>query len=138
MVGVKGGPDVAQAWHGFESLGDGESRRAFLATIRAVVAPDGQRLSAQELLPGITVPTLLVWGAKDRMIPIAHAEAALGRLPDARLVVFDRAGHFPHLDDPEQFAQIIREFTHEVAARGRPRASRKQPPARGGKLAAGQ
>jgi len=140
MVGVKGGPDVAQAWHGFESLGDAESRRAFLATIRSVVGPEGQRVSAQELLPGITVPTLLVWGARDRMIPLAHAQEAVQKIPDARLVVFDRGGHFPHLDEPDRFADLIREFTQEVASRGQMRLqSRKAPRDRTDRgLAAGQ
>lgn len=115
LVGVQGGPDVAQAWHGFESLADGEARRAFLATIRSVVGPDGQRLSARELLPAIQVPTLLVWGERDRMIPMSHAQAAVDLIPNARLVVFERAGHFPHLDQPERFAALIRGFTLEVA-----------------------
>ncbi len=111
LVGVKGGPDVAQAWHGFESLGDAEHRRAFLATIRAVVGPDGQRLSAKEILPQISVPTLVVWGGRDRMIPKSHAVEAVELIPDARLEVFERGGHFPHLDEPERFAALIREFT---------------------------
>lgn len=111
LIGVKGGPDVAEAWHGFESLGDADSRRAFLSTIRAVVGPEGQRVSAQALLPLLDRPTLLVWGGRDRMIPLAHARAAAELIPRARLEVFDRAGHFPHLDEPERFAALLREFT---------------------------
>lgn len=114
FVGVKGSTDVAEAWHGFEQLTDGESRRAFLATIRAVVGPDGQRVSAADLLPRLHVPTLLVWGDRDRMIPLNHAEQAVAHLPDARLVVFERAGHFPHLDQPERFAELMRRFAAEV------------------------
>jgi len=110
-VGIKGGPDVAQAWHGFESLGDAAHRRAFLATIRAVVGPEGQRLSAREILPQIAVPTLVVWGKRDRMIPISHALEAVELIPNARLEVLEKAGHFPHLDEPERFAELIREFT---------------------------
>ena len=53
LVGLRGGPDLAEALSGFESLGDAEHRHAFLATIRAVVGPDGQRLSAREILPAI-------------------------------------------------------------------------------------
>jgi pimeloyl-ACP methyl ester carboxylesterase len=117
MVGFKGGPDVAEIWHGFESLVDGEARRAFLATIRSVVGPDGQRISAKEILPAISVPTLLVWGARDRLIPKSHAEEAVNLIPDARLVVFERGGHFPHLDEPEHFATLMRDFTAEVALR---------------------
>ena len=117
MVGVKGSTDVAEAWHGFEQLADSESRRAFLATIRSVVGPDGQRVSATELLPMLKVPVLLVWGDRDRMIPVAHARAAVEHLPEARLVVFERAGHFPHLDQPEMFVELIREFAHDLHER---------------------
>jgi pimeloyl-ACP methyl ester carboxylesterase len=117
MVGVRGSTDVAEAWHGFEQLSDGDSRRAFLATIRSVVGPDGQRVSAAELLPRITVPTLLVWGGRDRMIPLAHAQAALELMPNARLEVFEKAGHFPHLDEPERFAALMRDFTADLASR---------------------
>jgi pimeloyl-ACP methyl ester carboxylesterase len=120
IMGVRGGNDVAEAWRGFEQLTDGESRRAFLATIRAVVAHDGQRVSAAELLPQITAPTLLVWGERDRMIPLAHARAAVELLPNARLEVFDRAGHFPHLDEPERFAVLVRQFIGALHTRRRP------------------
>lgn len=114
MFGVKGSTDVAEAWHGFEQLADGDSRRAFLSTIRSVVGPDGQRVSAASLLPRLHVPTLLVWGDRDRMIPLAHARQAVEQMPDARLVVFEGAGHFPHLDQPERFAELMREFTQEL------------------------
>ena len=111
FVGVRGSTDVAQAWHGFEQLADGDGRRAFLATIRSVVGIDGQRLSAAELLPRLHVPTLVVWGDRDRMIPLSHAQDAVTRMPDARLVVVEGAGHFPHLDAPERFAAEVRAFT---------------------------
>lgn len=117
MLGVKGSTDVAEAWHGFEQLADGAGRRAFLATIRSVVGPDGQRVSAVELLPRLQVPTLVVWGDRDRMIPLSHARAAVEKMPDARLVVFEKAGHFPHLDAPERFAELMREFAAELRER---------------------
>ena len=74
------------------------------------------------------------------MIPLAHAQEAVQKIPDARLVVFDRGGHFPHLDEPDRFADLIREFTQEVASRGQTRLqSRKAPRDRTDRgLAAGQ
>lgn len=117
MIGVKGSTDVAEAWHGFEQLADSDSRRAFLSTIRSVVGPDGQRVSAVGLLPRLQIPTLLVWGDKDRMIPLSHAREAVEQLPDARLVVFEGAGHFPHLDQPERFADLMRGFTGDLRGR---------------------
>src|SRR6266498_2865839 len=76
-VGLRAGPDLEELWRGYVSLGDAAARRAFLATIRTVVDPGGQTISALERLPALAhVPTLLVWGARDRLIPAAHGIAA--------------------------------------------------------------
>jgi pimeloyl-ACP methyl ester carboxylesterase len=113
-AGVRSGTDVSRAWQGFVSLGDPETRRAFLATSRAVIDPGGQTVTAQHLLPVIAaVPTLLVWGARDRLIPSWHGVAAAEQIPGSRVEVFERAGHFPHLDEPERFAQLVTEFVRD-------------------------
>jgi pimeloyl-ACP methyl ester carboxylesterase len=58
----------------------------------------------------VTVPTLIVWGARDRIIPVSHA-ATVGELIEGSLIeLFEKAGHFPHLDEPERFAHLLREF----------------------------
>ena len=67
----------------------------------------------------VTVPTLLVWGARDRMIPSWHAVLAQQAIEGSRVEVFERSGHFPHLDDPDRFARVLSEFISE------------EPPARG-------
>jgi pimeloyl-ACP methyl ester carboxylesterase len=56
------------------------------------------------------VPTMLVWGAKDRIIPSWHAVTAQTGFPGCRVEIFERAGHFPHLAEPERFAGLLREF----------------------------
>ncbi|MFI5430137.1 alpha/beta fold hydrolase [Aeromicrobium sp. UC242_57] len=110
-IGWKPGADVGAIWRGFSSLGDRESRRAFLATTRAVIDIGGQSISAHDhLQDALPVPTMIVWGAKDRMIPASHALSVENELPDCRVEIFDGAGHFPHLDDPDRFAQVLREF----------------------------
>ena len=110
-LGLRSGPDLQELWRGYVSLGDAEVRRAFLATIRTVVDPGGQTVSALERLPALTgIPTLLVWGARDRLIPVAHGVAAQQAIPGSRLEVFEKAGHFPHLSDPPRFAALLREF----------------------------
>jgi pimeloyl-ACP methyl ester carboxylesterase len=58
-------------------------------------------------------PTLIVWGSKDRMIPAWHALSAQRALPGCRVELFEGAGHFPHLDDPDRFARVLREFMAE-------------------------
>lgn len=115
--GVHAGSDVTEACRGFESLGDTESRRAFLATARAVIDPGGQTVNASPRLHlAAVVPTLLVWGARDRMIPSWHAVTAHQAIPGSRVEVFERAGHFPHLDDPERFVRVLSEFISDEPA----------------------
>lgn len=72
-----------------------------------------------DLLPGIAVPTLVVFGTADRMIPNpvftgartrAIAERGVERLRDARLVLIDGAGHTVHHDAPEAFNQAVTDF----------------------------
>jgi pimeloyl-ACP methyl ester carboxylesterase len=62
------------------------------------------------LLPRIKVPTLLVWGSRDDAVPIAHARRMEKLIPDAGLVLFEEAGHFAYLDDPQRFCRIVRHF----------------------------
>ncbi|HSF36786.1 MAG TPA: alpha/beta fold hydrolase [Nocardioides sp.] len=110
-VGWKPGADIGAIWRGFTSLGDRESRRAFLATTRAVIDFGGQSISAHDHLAGVTPPpTMVVWGSKDRMIPAWHALTAQRALSQCRVELFEGAGHFPHLDDPDRFARMLREF----------------------------
>lgn len=124
-AGLRGGTDLAEGFSAYAVLSDPESRRAFLATLRAVVSPHGQTVSALEkLYLTAPVPTLLIWGGRDPMIPVEHARATHALLPDSRLVVFESVGHFPHRSDPERFAAVLREFltttepaVHDPAAR---------------------
>ncbi len=110
-VGWKPSSDTSAAWEGFTSLGDASSRRAFLATTRAVIDPGGQTVNAHDyLLDAAPVPTLIVWGSRDRMIPAWHAISAQKSIPGCRIELFDGAGHFPHLDDPDRFARLLSDF----------------------------
>lgn len=110
-VGWKPGADVNAMWRGFTSLADRDSRRAFLATTKAVVDLGGQTVSAHGRLADVEAPaTLVVWGTKDRVIPVWHALKAQESVPDVRVELFEGAGHFPHLDDPDRFADLLREF----------------------------
>jgi pimeloyl-ACP methyl ester carboxylesterase len=61
------------------------------------------------------IPTLVVWGTRDRMIPSRHATAAEQAIAGSRIELFEGAGHFPHLDEPERFAQLLRDFMADSA-----------------------
>jgi pimeloyl-ACP methyl ester carboxylesterase len=60
------------------------------------------------------MPTLLVWGAGDRVIPSWHAVMAQQAISGSRVEVFERAGHFPHLDEPDRFFRVLRHFIAET------------------------
>jgi pimeloyl-ACP methyl ester carboxylesterase len=110
-TGWRASSETTEIWRGFTSLADADTRRAFLATTRGVVDPGGQKVTAHDHLPmAIQVPTLVVWGTKDRMIPAWHATTAHEVITDSRVVLFEGAGHFPHLDQPERFAQLLSDF----------------------------
>jgi pimeloyl-ACP methyl ester carboxylesterase len=110
-AGLRASPETTEVWRGFSSLADPDTRRAFLATTRGVIDPGGQTISARDHLPmGIEIPTLVVWGTRDRMIPPWHATTAHEAIADSRVVLFEGAGHFPHLDQPERFTQVLTDF----------------------------
>ena len=110
-VGWRASSDVTEAWHGFMSLADADSRRAFLATTRSVIDSGGQTVNAHDHLPMASeIPTLIVWGTGDRMIPAWHATIAHQAIAGSRVELFEGAGHFPHLDDPERFARVLGDF----------------------------
>ncbi|MEO7261872.1 MAG: alpha/beta fold hydrolase [Jatrophihabitantaceae bacterium] len=110
-LGIRAGADLSEAWRGLGDLDKAESRRAFLATVRSVIDPGGQTVTAWDHLPMATaIPTMLVWGAKDRIIPSWHAVTAQTGFPGCRVEIFERAGHFPHLAEPERFAALLQEF----------------------------
>ena len=112
-LGFRPSPDVSLAWKGFTSLSDAESRRAFLATTRGVIDPGGQTVNAHGQLSSTgPIRTLVIWGTHDRMIPVGHAERAPEILPGAEVVLFEGAGHFPHLEQPDRFASVLERFIH--------------------------
>jgi pimeloyl-ACP methyl ester carboxylesterase len=103
--------DLAVLAHGFASLDNDGSRQAFLHTVRSVIEPGGQRVSAHDRLhlAGL-LPSLIVWGEKDSIIPVEHGAAAHAAMPGSRFEVFPGCGHMPHDAEPERFAELLIEF----------------------------
>jgi pimeloyl-ACP methyl ester carboxylesterase len=62
------------------------------------------------LLPGIKARTLLIWGREDAIVPLSAGEAYRDAIPDARLEVLDRCGHFPHIEQPDAVASLALAF----------------------------
>jgi pimeloyl-ACP methyl ester carboxylesterase len=103
---------IARALRPLEQPG---AREAFLQTLRSVIDARGQRVSARDrlyLLGGM--PTLLVWGERDNTIPLVHGREAHEAIPHSRFETLPRAAHFPHLEDPEGLAAVLRRFLEET------------------------
>ena len=93
------------------TLDDPETRRSFLATIHAVIEVGGQGINATDRLHlAAGLPTLIVWGEDDRIIPSDHGSAAAELVPGCRFELIPGAGHYPHEDDPELFARVVSDF----------------------------
>jgi pimeloyl-ACP methyl ester carboxylesterase len=109
--GLHAGTDIAELARGHASLEDPGARAAFVHTLRTIVDPMGQRVSATDrLYLAENIPFLLVWGAGDPIIPVEHGLAAHELVPSSRLELFEEAGHFPHLDEPQRFLDVLLEF----------------------------
>ena len=110
-IGLGVGRDVAEMAAGLASLQDIEARKAFVHTARSVIDVGGQLVDATDkLYLAEALPTLLVWGERDPIIPAKHGVRAHELMPGSRLELFENAGHFPHHDDPIAFAAVLRDF----------------------------
>ena len=110
-VGLRVHTDLGEVLRGHASLSDGDTRSAFLHTLRTIVDPLGQRVDASDrLYLAQAIPFLLIWGERDSIIPVEHARVAHRLVPGSRLEVFPSAGHFPHLDDPLRFMRLLTDF----------------------------
>ena len=56
------------------------------------------------------MPTLIVWGDEDGIIPVDHAHAAHQAIPHSRLEILEGCGHFPHVQEPDHLADVVRDF----------------------------
>jgi pimeloyl-ACP methyl ester carboxylesterase len=104
-------PRAAEMWRSYRSLTVPQNRQAFIRTMRAVVDPGGQSVNAiSRLYLATHIPTLIVWGDQDRIIPLVHAYQAHEAIPKSRLEVMEGVGHFPHVEDPVHFVKILEDF----------------------------
>jgi pimeloyl-ACP methyl ester carboxylesterase len=116
-VGFRPSPHMVQIWESYGSLAEPETRAAFLQTLRSVVDQSGQRVSAtNRLYLASRVPTLIIWGDNDKIIPVEQGYAAHDAIPGSRLEVFKGAGHFPHCEDPARFVAVLTDFMQTTAA----------------------
>jgi pimeloyl-ACP methyl ester carboxylesterase len=113
-VGLRPNADVAEVARGYASLADGGRRAAFLATLRAVVGTDGQRVDAADrLYLAEGLPVLIVWGERDPIIPVEHGHRAHRTIAGSSLEIFDGVGHMPQLETPAHFVAALERFLAE-------------------------
>ena len=65
---------------------------------------------ARAVLTDLALPTLLVWGRDEKLMPVASGEWIRDHVPGAQLVVFERSGHCPMLEEPERFNELVTDF----------------------------
>jgi pimeloyl-ACP methyl ester carboxylesterase len=89
-------PDVYQLWDTGTEM-----------TARVCWKPWMYSQQLPQLIKQVRVPTLLVWGEQDRLVPIDVAHQYVGLMPDAHLEMVGRAGHFVDLEQPDELADLI-------------------------------
>jgi len=116
-LGLHAGTDMAELARGHASLADPEARAAFVHTLRTIVDPFGQRVDASDrLYLAENIPFMLVWGERDPIIPVEHGISTHELVPSSRLELFEGAGHFPHLDEPQRFLDVLLDFIDSTEA----------------------
>jgi 4,5:9,10-diseco-3-hydroxy-5,9,17-trioxoandrosta-1(10),2-diene-4-oate hydrolase len=83
---------------------------AHLTTLRALVSPAGQREVLLDRLPLLEVPTLAVWGERDRVFPESQGRGAAARLREGSLELIPDCGHLPHVERPDAFVAALGRF----------------------------
>jgi pimeloyl-ACP methyl ester carboxylesterase len=83
---------------------------AQVAMLRAQVGLGGQREVLLDQLPHLRVPTLVVWGTRDRVLPYSQAKETDARLKEGSLELIPNCGHLSHVEQPERFAAIVAQF----------------------------
>ena len=113
-LGLEAGPDLAEFARGYASLIDG-ARDAFLDTMRSVIGPEGQKVSALDrLYLADQLPFLLIWGDEDPVIPVDHGRSAHELVAHSRYVEIEGSGHWPMLDAPERIVRELIGFIEET------------------------
>jgi len=109
--GIRSDPFLAEVWGSWSRLTDLRAQRAFIHTIRAVIDVSGQRVSARDrLYLAHEIPTMIVWGDQDAVIPVEHAHIAHELIPGSRLEIVEGAGHFLPFEHPDRLDRLMRDF----------------------------
>ena len=78
--------------------------------LRSLVSPAGQREVLLDRLPLLEMPTLVVWGERDRVFPRSQGKLAAARLREGSLELIPDCGHLPHVERPGAFVAALARF----------------------------
>lgn len=84
------------------------TRGTHRAIIRTVRKWDAERISRDAHL--LKQPTLILWGDRDREVPLADGHRLHGEISNSRLIVFQNCGHLPHEEYPQEFVEVVTNF----------------------------
>ncbi len=90
---------------------------ATISALRAHVDLGGQREVLADQLPHLEMPTLIIWGKRDRVFPYSQGQKAASRLRRGFLELMPDCGHLPHIEQPDRFAAILGQFLDGQASR---------------------
>ncbi len=113
--------------HDYKSLPEAESLSAARnreATARLCWSPYMHNPKLKGRLHRIKLPTLFLWGMADRILSEQYGRAYCGLIAGAKFEPIEKAGHFPHIEQPEEFARRVLAFADAPAAQAAPRARR--------------
>jgi pimeloyl-ACP methyl ester carboxylesterase len=114
-LGMEAGPDLAEFARGYASLVEEGATEAFLDTLRSVIGPEGQKVSALDrLYLADQIPTLFIWGDSDPVIPVEHGRRAHEIVAHSRYVEIEGSGHWPMLDASDRIVRELTEFMEET------------------------
>lgn len=106
-------PDSTQAemWRSYTNLTEHKGQQAFVHTVRSVIDVAGQRVDASDrLYLAASMPTLIVWGDQDRIIPVGHAGTTHQAIPNSRLEILHGVGHLLPFTHGERFVELLVDF----------------------------
>jgi pimeloyl-ACP methyl ester carboxylesterase len=116
-VGLRVDEAKTEMWNNYASLTSPAARLAFLSTVREVIDLAGQRVSAHEkLYLAAAIPTMIVWGDRDSIIPVSHGYAAHEAVPGSRLEILKGSGHFLPMQDADRLATLVDDFVATTEA----------------------
>ena len=114
IMGKENGNRLIDKYRGKVGSSDYNNASQMMRTIMSKVVNE----DLKHVMPSIKCPTLLIWGEKDTATPLKDAKMIEKLIPDAGLVVFKNAGHYSFLDNPYQFAAVVKNFLADEAKMG--------------------